>query len=146
MAARCISVTFNAADCDQIGLSNPPAPEIAAAKRLSAPCSSLPTTVLHAHSVLHDARILSRSSLIIMHCNHSKWGREGLGTAGGGTLTHFTLCKQARKPRSYASPKLCPPTYLLTHLLTGVKCRATSVAKIIFRTIAFFTTRTCFTL
>ena len=37
--------------------------------------------------------------------------------------------KQARKPRSYASPKLCPPTYLLTHLLTGVKCRATSVAK-----------------
>ena len=92
MAARCISVTFNAADCDQIGLSNPPAPEIAAAKRLSAPCSSLPTTVLHAHSVLHDARILSRSSLIIMHCNHSKWGREGLGTAGGGTLTHFTLC------------------------------------------------------
>ena len=23
--------------------------------------------------------------------------------------------KQARKPRSYASPKLCPPTYLLTH-------------------------------
>ena len=86
MAARCISVTFNAADCDQIGLSNPPAPEIAAAKRLSAPRSSLPTTVLH------DARILSRSSLIIMHCNHSKWGREGLGTAGGGTLTHFTLC------------------------------------------------------
>ena len=37
--------------------------------------------------------------------------------------------KQARKPRSYASPKLCPLTYLLTHLLTGVKCRATSVAK-----------------
>ena len=32
--------------------------------------------------------------------------------------------KQARKPRSYASPKL-----RLTHLLTGVKCRATSVAK-----------------
>ena len=23
--------------------------------------------------------------------------------------------QQARKPRSYASPKLCPPTYLLTH-------------------------------
>ena len=37
--------------------------------------------------------------------------------------------KQARKPRSYASPKLCPPTHLLTDLLTGVKCRATSVAK-----------------
>ena len=33
--------------------------------------------------------------------------------------------KQARKPRSYASPKLCR----LTDLLTGVKCRATSVAK-----------------
>ena len=33
--------------------------------------------------------------------------------------------KQARKPRSYASPKLCTPT----HSLTGVKCRATSVAK-----------------
>ena len=32
--------------------------------------------------------------------------------------------KQARKPRSYASPKL-----RLTYLLTGVKCRATSVAK-----------------
>ena len=87
-------MTFNAADCDQIGLSNPPAPEIAAAKRLSAPRSSLPTTVLHAHSVLHDARILSRSSLIIMHCNHSKWGREGLGTVGDGTLTYFTLCKK----------------------------------------------------
>ena len=29
------------------------------------------------------------------------------------------------KPRSYASPKLCR----LTDLLTGVKCRATSVAK-----------------
>ena len=34
------------------------------------------------------------------------------------------LTKQARKPRSYASPKLCP----LTDSLTGVKCRATSVA------------------
>ena len=33
--------------------------------------------------------------------------------------------EQARKPRSYASPKLCPPAYSLT----GVKCRATSVAK-----------------
>ena len=37
--------------------------------------------------------------------------------------------EQARKPRRYASPKLCPLTYPLTHLLTGVKCRATSVAK-----------------
>ena len=26
--------------------------------------------------------------------------------------------QQARKPRSYASPKLCPPTHSLTHLLT----------------------------
>ena len=33
--------------------------------------------------------------------------------------------KQARKTRSYASWKLCRPT----DLLTGVKCRATSVAK-----------------
>ena len=33
--------------------------------------------------------------------------------------------KQARKPQSYASSKLCP----LTDLLTGVRCRATSVAK-----------------
>ena len=32
--------------------------------------------------------------------------------------------KQARKPRSYASSKLRP-----SDLLTGVKCRATSVAK-----------------
>ena len=32
--------------------------------------------------------------------------------------------KQARKPRSYASSKLRP-----SHLLTRVKCRATSVAK-----------------
>ena len=37
--------------------------------------------------------------------------------------------KQARKPRSYASPKLCPLNDLLNDLLTGVKCRATSVAK-----------------
>ena len=37
--------------------------------------------------------------------------------------------KQARKPRSYASPKLCPLNHLITYLLTGVKCRATSVAK-----------------
>ena len=36
--------------------------------------------------------------------------------------------KQARKPRSYTSPKL-RLTDSLTHLLTGVKCRATSVAK-----------------
>ena len=36
----------------------------------------------------------------------------------------FVLHKQARKPRSYASSKLLP-----THSLTGVKCRATSVAK-----------------
>ena len=34
-----------------------------------------------------------------------------------------------RKPRSYASPKLCPLNHWLTDLLTGVKCRATSVAK-----------------
>ena len=33
--------------------------------------------------------------------------------------------QQARKPRSYASLKLCP----LTYSVTGVKCRATSVAK-----------------
>ena len=33
--------------------------------------------------------------------------------------------KQARKPRSYASRNYDPPTYSLT----GVKCRATSVAK-----------------
>ena len=32
--------------------------------------------------------------------------------------------KQARKPRSYASPKLRP-----TYSVTGVRCRATSVAK-----------------
>ena len=38
------------------------------------------------------------------------------------------VTKQARKPRSYASPKL-RLTDSLTHLLTGVKCRATSVAK-----------------
>ena len=39
--------------------------------------------------------------------------------------------KQARKPRSYASLKLrlTHSQYLLTYLLTGVKCRATSVAK-----------------
>ena len=37
--------------------------------------------------------------------------------------------KQARKPRSYASPKLCSLNDWLTYLLTGVKCRATSVAK-----------------
>ena len=36
--------------------------------------------------------------------------------------------KQARKPRSYASSKL-RLTDSLTDLLTGVKCRATSVAK-----------------
>ena len=35
--------------------------------------------------------------------------------------------EQARKPRSYASSKL-----RACHLLTGVKCRATSVAKIMF--------------
>ena len=40
------------------------------------------------------------------------------GDRGGVTFN------QARKPRSYASPKL-----RLTYLLTGVKCRATSVAK-----------------
>ena len=36
--------------------------------------------------------------------------------------------KQACKPRSYANPKLCPPTDRPT-ALTGVKCRATIVAK-----------------
>ena len=41
--------------------------------------------------------------------------------------------KQARKPRSYASPKL-----RLTDLLTGVKCRATSVAKNCHLDIAIF--------
>ena len=34
------------------------------------------------------------------------------------------MCEQARKPRNYASPKLRPSVSL-----TGVKCRATSVAK-----------------
>ena len=37
---------------------------------------------------------------------------------------YTNLFQQARKPRSYASSKL-----RLTHSLTGVKCRATSVAK-----------------
>ena len=45
-----------------------------------------------------------------------------------GVQEQFGQMKQARKPRSYASPKLWL-TYLLTYLLTGVKCRATSVAK-----------------
>ena len=44
-------------------------------------------------------------------------------------MTPIFRFKQARKPRSYASPKLCPLTHSLTDLLTGVKCRATSVAK-----------------
>ena len=39
---------------------------------------------------------------------------------------HDMPLKQARKPLSYASSKLCPPT----DSLTGVRCRATSVAKI----------------
>ena len=39
-----------------------------------------------------------------------------------------SVCKQARKPRSYASLKL-RPSDLLTHSLTRVKSRATSVAK-----------------
>ena len=38
--------------------------------------------------------------------------------------TEGFLFKQARKLRSYASPKL-----LLAHSLTGVNCRATSIAK-----------------
>ena len=38
--------------------------------------------------------------------------------------TMWSHAKQARKPRSYDSPKLWP-----SDLLTGVKCRATSVAK-----------------
>ena len=38
--------------------------------------------------------------------------------------TMWNHAKQARKPRSYASLKLWP-----TYSLTGVKCRATSVAK-----------------
>ena len=42
--------------------------------------------------------------------------------------------KQARKPRSYASPKLRP-----TQRLTGVKCRATSVAKKSPKSLKFFT-------
>jgi len=36
----------------------------------------------------------------------------------------FQAPQQARKPQSYASPKL-----RLTDLLSGVECRATSVAK-----------------
>ena len=43
-------------------------------------------------------------------------------------MTKLVAGEQARKPRSYASPKL-RPTHSLTDLLTGVKCRATSVAK-----------------
>ena len=38
--------------------------------------------------------------------------------------SEFFCEEQARKPRSYASSKLSP-----TYLLTGVRCRATSVAK-----------------
>ena len=41
---------------------------------------------------------------------------------------HKHLKQQARKPRSYASSKL-RPTDRLTDSLTGVKCRATSIAK-----------------
>ena len=43
-------------------------------------------------------------------------------------MQRIFIQKQARKPRSYASPKL-RLTDSLTDLLTGVKCRATSVAK-----------------
>ena len=39
--------------------------------------------------------------------------------------------KRARKPRSYASLKLWP-TWLVKWWLTGVKCRATSVARNLF--------------
>ena len=91
MAGRCISVTFNAADCDQIGLSNPPpAPQIAAAKRLSA-------RAVHCRPLFYTTRAFSAEavgSIVIMQCNQSKWGREGLGTAGGGTLAFSRLCQK----------------------------------------------------
>ena len=36
-------------------------------------------------------------------------------TEGSRPFSNAYLLQQARKPRSYASPKLCPLTYLLTH-------------------------------
>ena len=52
-----------------------------------------------------------------------------LGWRGVGERKRLSMSKQARKPRSYASSKLCPLNDLLNDLLTRVKCRATSVAK-----------------
>ena len=45
-----------------------------------------------------------------------------------GVSFYSFIKEQARKPRSYASSKL-RLTHSLTYSLTGVKCRATSVAK-----------------
>ena len=59
--------------------------------------------------------------ILTSHCSYVK---------GNSRANHYSkmkklgACEQARKPRSYASLKLRPGD-----LLTGVKCRATSVAK-----------------
>ena len=52
---------------------------------------------------------------------------NGMDNFQTGQVFILIAFKQARKPRSYGSPKL-----RLTDSLTGVKCRATSVAKNIF--------------
>ena len=58
---------------------------------------------------------------------------QALDADGDGSLTQvnkmtlFIFCLDEEAP-SYASPKL-RPSHLLTYLLTGVKCTATSVAK-----------------
>ena len=76
---------------------------------------------------------LSASTEVLVCISRFLWQKHLILTFRdkNGTFWNFVtkiVNKQARKPRSYASPKLWP-THLLTYSLTGVKCRATSVAK-----------------
>ena len=79
-------------------------------------CKSITNTIPIKRNVIQINRVHARnaSSRIFQSDSMQNFWRE-----------KASIRKQARKPRSYASSKLCP----LTHSLTGVRCRATSIAK-----------------
>ena len=79
---------------------------------------------------LTDSTISTKFLIDPLDLIQDEWTRKGskMKSKNKIYLGNNSRKKQARKPRSYASPKL-RLTDSLTDLLTGVKCRATSIAK-----------------
>ena len=122
MPARCISVTSNALDCDQIGLSN--------TRDCTQTTSNAQFTAEHCFTQCAEVGIGS-----LMHCNKSKWGDKDLALLAKPCLAYSTLCQNepnfVSKTRVKIHPNMCQlKLTLFLATLTKPGSWETKIAKI----------------